>query len=552
MSGMTSSTIETVKAEVLDTVELPEEAALLDFDPNQDIKIEYRPSPVLNLFHHSDAHVRVLMGPIGSGKTTACVMEILWLASKMKPDKDKKRRSRWAVIRNTYGELKSTTITSWSRWATTAHTVYDAPIRSEVRMKLDDGTTVELEVYFISMDRPQDVGKVLSMELTGVWFNEAKQIDQKVIEAALGRIGRYPWLRDFEMSIAPSIIQEIRHRDTTDSRRLELLNSLGFRFCAIADTNMPFNGHHLYKKAEEERPKGWEFFKQPGALIAIKSRDGTTRYFNNPAAENVEHHILGYTYWTQLVSSNSEDWIKVFILAQYGQVFSGRPVYEPYWDAKRHVSAEPLEVYAGLPLWIGWDFKLWPACAICQYTGTGQVRVLRSASMEGAGLRQFLQMCVQPILSEPSIASAIRCSGIRSIGDPSDEKASSDNTLSCIKMLNDLGYNCKKAITNDFPIRRQSVIDQLTMAIGDKPGIIVDPSCEHLIEGFNGGYQFSRLPTDDGSIKVKDMPNKDGYSHDHDALQYVLLGIKEGLIQMQKQQAKAALPPQRDTWGGVM
>jgi hypothetical protein len=38
---------------------------------------------------------------------------------------------------------------------------------------LADGTKMEMEVFFLSMDRPEEIGKLKGIELTGVWLNEA-------------------------------------------------------------------------------------------------------------------------------------------------------------------------------------------------------------------------------------------------------------------------------------------------------------------------------------------------------------------------------------------
>ena len=42
---------------------------------------------------------------------------------------------------------------------------------------------VELEVIFLALDRPEDVKKLLSLELTGVWVNEAREIPKSIIDA---------------------------------------------------------------------------------------------------------------------------------------------------------------------------------------------------------------------------------------------------------------------------------------------------------------------------------------------------------------------------------
>jgi hypothetical protein len=77
---------------------------------SEDFSRDYVNAPTLYNFHLSDAFVRGAMGPIGSGKSVACVMEIMRRAGLQRVGPTGKRRSRWAVIRNTYGELRDTTL----------------------------------------------------------------------------------------------------------------------------------------------------------------------------------------------------------------------------------------------------------------------------------------------------------------------------------------------------------------------------------------------------------------------------------------------------------
>ena len=79
--------------------------------------IRYRPpGPISKAFMLSDAFVRGIRGPFGSGKSTACVFEIMRRAREQPAGFDGVRRSRWAILRNTYPELRTTTIKTWHQW----------------------------------------------------------------------------------------------------------------------------------------------------------------------------------------------------------------------------------------------------------------------------------------------------------------------------------------------------------------------------------------------------------------------------------------------------
>ena len=68
---------------------------------------------MLREFHESKNFVRFLIGPLGSGKTQACIVELFNKIHKQKADDNNVRRSRWVVVRNTYVDLQSTTIKDW-------------------------------------------------------------------------------------------------------------------------------------------------------------------------------------------------------------------------------------------------------------------------------------------------------------------------------------------------------------------------------------------------------------------------------------------------------
>jgi hypothetical protein len=63
-----------------------------------------------------DAFVCAIMGPIGSGKSVACVMKLIRNVQKQTVGEDGWKRRRTAVIRNTYPELRTTTIKTWHQW----------------------------------------------------------------------------------------------------------------------------------------------------------------------------------------------------------------------------------------------------------------------------------------------------------------------------------------------------------------------------------------------------------------------------------------------------
>lgn len=487
------------------------------------MEITYRAETTPALFHGSDAFVRGLMGPIGSGKSVACCMEIVARCLRQRPWNGV-RASRWAIVRNCYPELKSTTIKTWRQWISDdiCPLKWDKPITGYLNCDLQDGTRVEAEILFIALDKDSDVKKLLSLDLTGVWFNEAREIAKPIFDGAQGRVGRYP-AKEFGGSNWSGV---------------------------ICDTNPPDDQHWYYRLAEEEKPvirlpdgsvAEFRFFRQPGALIF----DGET-YKENPLAENVQNHEHGINYWYRLLAGKDREWIKVYILGDYGTIFTGRPVYDGYWNDGRNVSPSPLGVYRGLPLLMGWDFGLTPACIIGQLSPRGQLRVLREYVCERGGIRQFASEVVKPaLLNEFSGMSVI------SNADPAGLQQSQVDETSCIFELGRCGIPTIAARTNQFLARREAVMAFLSRTADGQPGLLLDPGCSMLRKGFNGGYQFSRVQTS-GEERYRDVPTKNQYSHPHDALQYLALAADGTVNNIGAGGTARAEPQAAVVWSGAL
>jgi hypothetical protein len=261
--------------------------------------------------------------------------------------------------------------------------------------------------------------------------------------------------------------------------------------------------------AEKERPKGFEFFKQPGGLIEEEAG-----YVANPLAENVKNLPGGHEYYFRQVAGKQKEWIKVFLLGNYGTIADGRPVY-PEWADDIH--CRPCNLYPDLPLVLGFDYGLTPACAICQVSPRGQLLVIDELFAKDMGIRQFARDIVRPHL-------AMNYAGFsfQACGDPSGNAGRDTEEKTCFMELAEEGIPCCPATSNNFVARREAVAKYLTRMTDGKPCLIVDPKCDMIRRGFNGRYQYKRLQVP-GQERFKDVPDKNDYSHLHDALQYAAL-----------------------------
>lgn len=443
------------------------------------------PGPVADQYLQDRSFVSLIAGPVGSGKTVASLMKGMSISMTQAPY-NRVRYSRGMILRNTYPELRSTVIKSFQEWFPdqAASINWASPITAKFDIEMEDKTRMICEVLFLALDRPEDVGKLKSLELTWAGASEMSELPKAVFDMMTQRVGRYPPQRWG----GPTW------------------------YGVFGDTNYPDDDHWIYRIFEEEKPEGFKIFKQPGGLL---QRGGL--YVPNPDAENIQNLPGGHEYYLRQIQGKNKEWIKVYALAQYGTISAGKPVYPEYSDELHCREVKP---YEGLPLLLGFDYGLTPACVVCQITPRGQLRVLADLLGEDMGIRQFARDAVKPFL-------AMNFPGykIQATGDPAGNRRADSDEKTCFMELAEAGIPASPAITNEFLARREAVARYLTTLIDGVPGIAVSPNAKIIRKGFNGGYHYKRIQVT-GEDRYKDVPEKNSYSHPHDALQYVCLFSK--------------------------
>jgi hypothetical protein len=423
-----------------------------------------------------------------SGKSVAMCWEIFTRAQEQARGPSGKRKSRWAAIRNTYPELKSTTIKTWLDWFPESRfgkMRWDVPITHILSYN-----DVELEMLFLSLDRPDDIKKLLSLEVTGIWLNEARELDKSALDGATSRVGRYPSARDGGATWSGIIM----------------------------DTNPPDDSHWWYQMAEEERPDGWEFFRQPGGLVRVGNK-----YLPNPDAENIANLPDQYGYYLRQIPGKTENWIKAYVLAEYAAVLAGKPIYDGQWSDSLHVADGPLNPIKGREIVLGWDFGLTPACAVMQVSQRGRVAMLDEVIGESCGVEQFITGFVKPLLS-----TKYRGCPVVSVGDPAGKQRAQTDERAVFDILRQHGIPTM-ATRSNAPVKRWEAVRYFLGQLRDgKPAFTLDPSCKMSRKGFNGGYRFRQLQVS-GEARYSDTADKNMYSHIHDAIQYACLHIQEGV-----------------------
>ena len=398
-----------------------------------------------------------------------------------------RRNGKAFWCRRTYPELKTTTIKTWHAWVPPEFGEWQAEGPPTHRLNMGD---LECEVMFLALDRPDDIRKLLSLELTGAWINEAREVPKAVLDGLTGRVGRYP----------------------------SALQGGASWFGVMMDTNPPDSDHWWYRLAEETKPEGFEFFAQPAG-------DG-------PDAENLPNLPAGYYERTK--AGKDPDWIKVYVRGDYGFVRDGKPVWSDYRD---NVHCRDVAPNPGLPIRVGLDFGLTPAAVFTQRGLTGQWRVLAELVATDMGAKRFGEMLGAEMRG--------RWAGYEFLttGDPAgDSRAQTDETTP-FQILRALGVDAKPAPSNDPVLRIEAVGDALRRMIDGEPGFIIDPSCRQLRKAMAGGYCYRRVQVA-GSERYQDKPDKTMYSHVADALQYALIGGGEGRALVRRPAWEIAPPVQ--------
>lgn len=486
------------------------------------VDIQYTASPTFQKFHADrESFVRGIKGPIGSGKSVGSMVDLaLEKSIQQRPNAAGFRKTRWVFVRSTYPELKSTTIKTFQEFVPDTICpirMNDAPINAKLTLPLPDGTCVLSEFLFLALDKPKDLGKLLSLEYTGAFLNEAKELDKAVIDAVTSRVGRYP--------------RAVEGGPTWKG--------------VVMDTNSP-SEDHWYAELEQNPPEGWTFFSQPPALLRYTKgmpllmdpaitgipmeKILATGFEPNPRAENIKHLPDGYGYYYNSIGGKDPNWVRAYVLNEYATVRNGKPVYGEIFNERIHVAATNLWPVKGHPVYIGMDFGLTPTAIFGQYID-GQLRILDELVAKRMGLNDFIATALMPLIAEKySKHERIY------VGDPAGNTGNDTDDVSCFQTMRAVGMAIQGASTNSIEPRLEAVrYFLMRLAPKGEPAMLLSPHLRILIAGFIAGYQYDRVQVS-GEARYRETPSKNKYSHPHDGLQYLCLRVLMAIAKLKTPQ----------------
>lgn len=468
----------------------------------------YKPPATVAAMMGDNSIIRMIIGPIGSGKSVGCAVELFRRMCMQAPDRRGLRPTRFVIIRNTYGELDDTTIPDFLEWfpdgeagrfLKTARTfLFDFP--------LPDGTRVVSKWMFRALDKPKDVRKVKSLQITGAWINEAREVSMDIIVNVASRRGRYPSRTKQVPPTWAGVVMDSQPPDRTSDHYKLIQNAARFQ-------------RQLAKKGEEGRSI-FKLFRQPSGL--------------SPAAENIENLPDNY-YKDQLAFSKmtgkSDDWINVHLHGEYGYLPNGQPVYGQQFKFAVHVSKETLDIQPGRTIGVGYDPGLVDTAAVIgQLTDINQWRIYKEILGEGIDVPEMLRR-VKTALVELGVSRETvlwYVDPAAKIRSATDRKSPSD----IIRKANYRVILSEKGVDTRIGAMR-GLLNSPRLSSGESR-LRIDPSCEVLIEGLLGGYHFRNIQTQAGGVRQR--PDKNRFSHVVNAAEYLFAPFELALQKGSKKQ----------------
>lgn len=463
------------------------------------MSLDYRPPPTLARFMQDGTSlVRCAVGPVGSGKSMCSIVETLRRARQQDPHEGV-RSSRFAVIRNTLPQLRQTVLNDIKEHLgpLVHYVVTDSTV--QIRANQPDGTTLHSDWMLIPLDTKEDQKRLLSLQLTGAWINELREVPFDIVDPLIGRLGRYP----------------------------SKLQGGACWHGLIADTN-PWDVDSPYHEAFVLEPrKGWTLYHQPSGI--------------GPDAENVENLPSGY--YESLATGRNEDWSAVHVESQFGSSNAGQAVFRRSFHVPTHVRDELGQPSPHRPLIVGMDFGRTPSALIGQIDALGRLLVFEEVTTEDMGLYQMLEEHLMPRLRGEAYAGR----KVFVIADPSGVEQSQLTNDSPFDALRATGFLAYPAPTNDVEPRLRAVERMLRTTILGEPGIQISRrGCPTLIMALGNKYRYKKKVNG----QLEDRPEKlHPWSDVVDCLQYMALGasgnyaaraMRHGAPRPRREQASAA------------
>ena len=455
-------------------------------------EIVFPATPTQRAFIESKAYLNFLMGPRGEGKTSSGLFATF--AHALEHDA-LQWPIRWAVIRDTWENLKTTTLPSIrlqvQKYRIPAQGL-DKLEPKEVRLGSHSPNGMFrplVELHFFGLDQPQDANRLQGFEAAGAWIEEpapAADLASGVPEDALLAVTS---LRQGGANVRPRV-------------------QITF--------NPPDETHWTVKYRDD-----------PDTIAELKERGIEVAFFEIPPGENPgitkEYRQRNEA---MLIAMGRPDLVARLVYGKVGYVQMGEAV-TPEFNDEIHAAKSSLPILRRAPIIRGWDFGLNPTTVWFQITPKPftRINIFQSIRGEHMGCEQHIEANVIPWQVKVGINSGYY---FEDIGDPNgmnpEEKNSNVSAVTAIEEMLNAGPN-RPASFEPGPIpipERVGPIRVLLRRLNEKgyPIIQIDQEAHALKRALGGGWHRKKSPAGIIGDIVKDEHSEHG-----DALGYAL-GVK--------------------------
>lgn len=518
---------------------------------------DFSQNPIVYEYMMSNSRVRIIKGPVASGKTHGSCFELVRRASEQEPSpRDGLRRTKCAIVRNTMPDLRRTAIETWQALfppQLTGQFRESPPMLHHIKVpsvgwvpdtpwedQPEESTPgLDLQVDFFALDQPDDLRKLLSYEATYIWFNELREIAKSVLNAATDRVGRYPSMA--KGGVMPT------------------------HFGVLGDTNPVEEDHWLFK-LEEEQPEGYSFFNQPPGVLEAKDEGDDTYhaiaggyqdvvvrgeemirrahgkiYIANPRAENINNlahkdpdtgddvaPLHKHGYYLSRIPGKELDWIQCYYEGKDVYVREGKPV-TPEFDALT-MAIDHVPVLPNVPVEGGFDIgggTFSPAAILGQKHSSGAFLVHVEIAPDDMGIQRFSELFIKVFLEVYGAGFEMS----KMWGDPAGRQRDPLYEFTVFDHLQAKGIPVFPASTNDVRTRIEAMKGPMQRFLQGRPGLIIDRKrCARLVKGLSGAWKYRRLKVSGAVERYADTPDKSQYSHPCEAFGYWALGGGEGMV----------------------
>lgn len=491
--------------------------------PAGEKRFDFRYAPTLRRAAISKKPVRIVWGPVESGKTVWSLLQLYEIACTIPRCFDGIRRSRFLIVRSTEGELERGIMRTFKDmfpeddWGS-----IEGSMPAIARLKFLD-VEAEFEFFAFEDDSEKVLKKLRSTEYTAALINEAQYTPLRLVHAIRQRCGRYPRKID-----CPQFDRKKRLVMDMNAPRTAAHWLLYMAGITPIPADMPTDERHQYIL-----PDDWDIFIQPGSVIPLRDESGNVYNFKiNPEAENMPYQDPD-AILAMCRSGNLDD-----ILRDYANkviiVKDGTPRY-PLFKRDWHVAKQKIEPVKGAPIILSADPGL-TGGAVFQQKINGQWRAIRELnaykdrSIRGA--KAFGQRMIDILKQE---FPWYQESGVSCWGDPYGSWGTTEENATFFNTWRELGLDFFSPAPKDNPTLRHEIgLNLIKRGELGEPGLIVCPvGCPTLIDAIEFGAVMKQVKRQGEMVVVGELV-KNNHSHIMEAAEYGWWGGGESIRVVEK------------------